>query len=649
MRALERRATASHAYSPHESDPVSASVVAEGHEETQLDTDMGDPDVDRHDRQRETPNRRDHASSRSAMVTSTKSKAHQRQASVWTLSGEVCRILGIEPNRQSCDSVDDTEALQTLSPEEPRASLPQHDYIVHLAHVVDFHLHASCLFDGYPVSTRRVDDTMPSLSNTESKIWYMQVSAVIALGRLFLEKGGTGSRPPGFQEFLQGMNAVPSNAILCQYPLVATEALCLFAVYAEAANMHAVAYLYISQAVAVARCCNLDGQKEVSEEIESGKVETARRLWYTGCILDQRYSAAICVVPNYPTQDGDRLFSDGRQDLASDTISLLNLAITCHLTRLITIHSKHEVQNAGLSLLVEELMVEIGSLHSLGQHLSTLPHFRFGRSLHAISRPAATLHLLYCQCVIVAAQPVLLQLLQRHLSRDELPISTSSLPETPFAILRACADAASLALHIMSVLHEQHLLEAFLFSNVEMTFMAALALALISFILPNTGSDLVDKATTILHDIGQSGNAVASALGDDLKRIHKALSAYPGRERGDDAPSLEQEAAMKQDGESFNIAFLNLLKIPKPSKQGSQVHETHQSDPVTIADAIEVPYLDQSQGPQATTQDSNWGSAPQQAVSSLVQPEDLTEVSLDEAEDAYSFNMLDLEWLEYVQ
>ncbi|KAI1392697.1 uncharacterized protein F4822DRAFT_425900 [Hypoxylon trugodes] len=644
LRALERRATISHGDSPGEPDPVLASASASASAEDQrgqyrLDTEMRDSNISGHGQEKQTPGGFTFTSSGRTANADLK----EPPASVWKLSQDVCRILGTESGGRPSHAVGDTEESRDST---SAVNLPEHDYIVYLAHIVDFHLHAGCLFDGHTISIPRGDDTAPGLPHTESKIWVVQVSAVVALGRLFLEKGATGSRPPGFQEFLQGSDAVPSNTILLLYPLLAIEALCLLSVYAHSADMHAVAYLYIAQTIAIARCRNLDDQRKAPIGIESDETKTARRLWHTVCILDRRYSAAIGMLPNYPTQDVDNIFLDESSGLAINNTSSLNLTIACRLSRIIMLHSKHHTIDTKLSPLTEEIMAELRCLHLLGRSISVLPHFRFGHSLHAISRPAATLHLLYCHCVIIAAQPILLYLLRRRLSSGEPPALASSLLETSFAVLRSCANAANFALDIIAMLHDQNLLEIFFFSNVEITFLAALALILIDVVLPApTGSDRVGKAIGVLHDMGRYGSATAIALGADLKRIHEAvaaLSGYPRNERG-------TEVTTSQDGDSFNVRFLNLIETPNPPEKPAGRPETLQGRLETMAKDPDVQFMGRGQGTRVTTQSSTGRSAPQQTAANMVHAEESPSIALGEAEDAYSFDMLNLEWLEYVQ
>lgn len=134
-----------------------------------------------------------------------------------------------------------------MKDEAPSAlSLPPKDYIAHLAQVADFHLNTNNCFFSYTAFQEQLSRASPQSLQTASEVWHVRLLLVVALGRLFLERGATGFGPPGIREFLQGVNALPSNIVLSRDPLVAIEALSLLAIYAQAADMHSIAYLYVS-------------------------------------------------------------------------------------------------------------------------------------------------------------------------------------------------------------------------------------------------------------------------------------------------------------------------------------------------------------------------------------------------------------------
>jgi hypothetical protein len=122
------------------------------------------------------------------------------------------------------------------------SAFPPKQYIIHLAHVVDFHVNTNyCFFS----ITTFIDQLNKMALDTVSGAFKVKLSLIVALGRLFLEKGATVSGPPGITDFLRGFRDFQPHAMVDEDPLMAVECLCLLATYAQAADMHRMAYLYV--------------------------------------------------------------------------------------------------------------------------------------------------------------------------------------------------------------------------------------------------------------------------------------------------------------------------------------------------------------------------------------------------------------------
>ena len=135
-----------------------------------------------------------------------------------------------------------TEYVNVTAP----TSLPPKSHISHLAQVCDFHLNATyyCFDSAAFQEQLNRGDLSSTVSN--SSIWNSKIQAILALGKLFLEKGASASGPPGIREYQQAAEALPTTIQLSQDPLAAIETLLLLSIYSQAADMHNVAYLYVS-------------------------------------------------------------------------------------------------------------------------------------------------------------------------------------------------------------------------------------------------------------------------------------------------------------------------------------------------------------------------------------------------------------------
>jgi hypothetical protein len=125
-------------------------------------------------------------------------------------------------------------------------SLPPKAYIGHLAQVAGFHLNANHYFFVPSGSSEQLDRALLDSLQAISGVWHLKLWLIIALRRLFLEKGATSLGPPGIHEFLPCISSVPSPISLSSDPITGIEALCLMAFYAQAAEVHTTAYLYVS-------------------------------------------------------------------------------------------------------------------------------------------------------------------------------------------------------------------------------------------------------------------------------------------------------------------------------------------------------------------------------------------------------------------
>lgn len=131
----------------------------------------------------------------------------------------------------------DETFLQSLE-----SAFPPKNYIIHHAHVVDFHLNINhSLFN----ITAFIEQLNKVALSTVSGAFKVKVSLITALGRLFLEKGATVSSPPGIKDFLRALRDFQPHAMVDEDPVMAVECLCLLATYAQAADMHRMAYLYV--------------------------------------------------------------------------------------------------------------------------------------------------------------------------------------------------------------------------------------------------------------------------------------------------------------------------------------------------------------------------------------------------------------------
>lgn len=118
--------------------------------------------------------------------------------------------------------------------------------MVHLVRVADFHLNCILRFFDVEDVLHRLTAITETSQSYPTKTWKSQLMAIIACGKLYTERGATRQGPPGFREFLSADRSMPSMLSLRVDVVGSVETLCLLGVYAQAASLHDMAFLYVS-------------------------------------------------------------------------------------------------------------------------------------------------------------------------------------------------------------------------------------------------------------------------------------------------------------------------------------------------------------------------------------------------------------------
>ena len=124
--------------------------------------------------------------------------------------------------------------------------MPTQDVIAHLVRVADFHLNSLLRYFEPTEVLSRLDLGAIHNPATHANVWQARLLAIMALGKLYIEKGAPIGQPPGFYEFHQADLALPSPLQLVHSPVAAVETLCLLSHYAQAADLHEMAVIYVS-------------------------------------------------------------------------------------------------------------------------------------------------------------------------------------------------------------------------------------------------------------------------------------------------------------------------------------------------------------------------------------------------------------------
>ncbi|KAK4499315.1 hypothetical protein PRZ48_009828 [Zasmidium cellare] len=150
---------------------------------------------------------------------------------------------------------------------------------------------------------------------------------------------------------------------------------------------------------------------------------------------------------------------------------------------------------------------------------------------YRLSRVAATLHVEYYQCTIIAIRPIIFVLLKQRLAPFLNPtVVAKAVSEPVKALVETCVGAASKVIKILQLLHEQDLLEPFLSLDLAAAFSAGFILALACFAYPRAAIDLqcISQAEEILSWMASQGNVPAKSRRAELMELQAGIRKLNG-------------------------------------------------------------------------------------------------------------------------
>ncbi|KIV84695.1 hypothetical protein PV11_00463 [Exophiala sideris] len=553
---------------------------------------------------------------------------------IWNLAHDVRQLLSSDSGD---DATLDERSIATYTVSQTTWShanlsylpIPPKAHLFHLAQVAHFHLNQTYSFFDYSTLEKQWNRAHLRLVQSQPDIWHVKFLIVAAIGKLFLEKGATIFGPPGIQEFLQCIPAI--STILCRVHDAPTtiETLCLMAFYAQSADMHTAAHLYVGQACRLARLYETDRGAEGSAN---------QILWWNICLLDQRLAVTINASPDcrLHEQKFDAAASDETCGASPGFRLQANLAIAHVLTDVSKVIPRYERTTSMNLTFVTAVSQQIATLMKVGRAIRTTEPLCYNDSLATISRSAGTLHLLYCHCAMGASIPFLLHLITPPAAGQvEGNASFSTDAESVLGMVKVGVGAAALTLSILSALREQSLLEVFSFLDSEATFLSALLLVLANIISPGTtDTSFVKVATGILQDMASTGNIPAGALKDELTRICELAAGCSSTHGTPYARLSYRQLTVFKDAVTLNNAILNVIDIPLAAPGW----------PESTAGAVEPFIPDFPTGGQSTIPSVQQGEPLHHIEASA----SLFTDDFDAVGDPFDFNMVDLDWLDLI-
>ncbi|RYN16154.1 hypothetical protein AA0113_g12556 [Alternaria arborescens] len=484
-------------------------------------------------------------------------------SSTWAYSQQVIRLLrshlNIRDRNEAITSVD-AQAFTLDWPSvrgsmlQQKADIPSRDYAIYLTNTVKFHLGQTYhLFEeSHFLAGVHEYYNCSTLSDAtgQTRLWHVQFLLVMALGQALLAPVTSGKSPASNNLVARALDLLPDAHGLYRDPIISIELLCCLSLYLQSIDHRNSAYLYIGQALRIALTQGLHREHDM-EHLSEKEDTRLRNIWWTCYILDRKFSSLMGAPSS--VHDDDVTVPLPRPIITGDRFDAL--AIHVRVSKILTqvlnrIYNADGKFNSSVLRHVKDVLQETVKLSPELAVRFPLESDHSG----SVSRVSATLNLCFHQCIVLAARPILISLMEdvlvNHRNQHDIagPIK---------AVLKAASRSARTSLHILSSLQSQHLLELFLPFDLEQTFSSVSALTMISALplTPDFGyKEYADIATSVFETMASRGNRVAGFRNDDLTQLQEAAWRIQAHSRASPTRSLNSDVCeVQQESEPANI------------------------------------------------------------------------------------------------
>lgn len=365
----------------------------------------------------------------------------------------------------------------------------------------------------------QVDDFYQSGSHQRPlhSIWHAQLLLVIAFGKLFLQRGASALGPPGATDFLRAIQLQSDDLDVGQDPVTKIEVLCMISLYLNTLDMRASAYYYIGRALRIALSLGMH-REQSGIDLDGHEYIRRRRAWWTIYIIDKMLS----VIVGTPTS-----IRDEDIDISKPEVGDGGTALNLHI-RLATLEGKVMSAAYRLDETIDKRFVD-GIQNVFTSMLDVAGDFQGDFSINlqrpnGVARTTATLYILYYQCIIISARPIILVLLKQSL--DPLQVVVKTFSESLMTLIKTCVGSAVGILSILSKLQQDDLLEPFFTPDLQAVFSASFVLLTISIACPTIIVDesYAARSDDILRWMSEQGNVPARSRRRDLAEMRAAAA-----------------------------------------------------------------------------------------------------------------------------
>ncbi|KAF9890090.1 hypothetical protein FE257_006251 [Aspergillus nanangensis] len=356
-------------------------------------------------------------------------------------------------------------------------------------------------------------------------LWLSKLFALLALGEVYSNRRGPGDVVPGVRWYQQALDILQDTYE--ETSLMQVEVLVMLAWYSNTLGRVRSAHCYNGVAMRLALSLGMHRSSGTQAKLSAVERESRKRTWWVLYFFERMTASKLGQPITIRDEDIDVEMPSMDGLTAQEAEEFVDPAHLCASVRLAKIIGNILTGIYGLPNRVNGMCVQ--RVHSILNQLrdwdDTLPSQLKSKGVGS-SRPVASLHVAYNQCIIQTTRPILLHLVKErlHLAREPRASRASKSSSLTLALAESCINAAKVSCRILEDLFISGAIAIFGYWEAQHIFSSALILMISAMIKPNVAtSDSLQTLISILQFMKQEGNIPAANYCEEIRHIQDRI------------------------------------------------------------------------------------------------------------------------------
>lgn len=395
------------------------------------------------------------------------------------------------------------------------------------------------------VSFMREIDTVYRREVTPSALWMCKFYALMGLGEIYTNRRGVGdNRVPGTDYYLKAVNML--REAYEEPSLLQVEVLTLLAWSSNILGRVRTAFCYVGTAMRLATSMGMHRAASTLTTLTPVERECRRRTWWV-LYFFERFSASKLGQPvtlrdddidvELPSMDG--LTDEERAEFLDPLPIVTNIKLARIIGNILT--DIYGIPKRANGLCIHGVHGILKQLRAWNEEMP--PDMRVKE--RGTSRPAASLHLAYNQCIIQTTRPVLLYMFKSqfqlgHKATDLQKKQKQTFSSITLALAESCVNAAQASSRLAESLFLDGSLATYGYWDAHHFFSAALILIMSAVMKPAVAtSDALETLLSILRSMKKDGNVPAVDFCERLSHIQSRVASLRAMGQVEGHPSSD--------------------------------------------------------------------------------------------------------------